>query len=99
RGGLASTERAAGSPSAALYAGEAFAPLREAMAALEPVENALAHPYFTGPAPCTLLIDEVEALWAPISGNDNWASLTAKLAAIDETRVAYDTPQVGASYS
>ena len=38
------------SPSAVLYAGEAFAPLREAMAALEPEEGALAHPYFTGPA-------------------------------------------------
>ena len=97
RGGLASTERAAGSPSAALYAGEAFAPLREAMAALEPQAGALAHPYFTGPAPCTMLIDEVEALWASIAGEDDWVPIRAKLAAIDEMRIAYDAPQADTS--
>ena len=99
RGGVASTERAARSPSATLYAGEAFAPVRGAMAALEPKAGALTHCYFTGPAPCTMLIDEVEALWASIAGEDDWAPIRVKLAAIDEMRLAYDAPQVDAQSS
>ncbi len=39
------------------------------------------HPYWSG-EPCSLLIDEVEALWAPIAENDDWAPLYAKIAAI-----------------
>ena len=40
-----------------------------------------------------MLIDEVEALWAPIAGEDDWAPIRVKLAAIDEMRIAYDAPQ------
>jgi hypothetical protein len=29
-----------------------------------------------------MLIDEVEALWAPIAEHDDWAPLNAKIAAI-----------------
>ncbi len=41
-----------------------------------------AHPYFSGDAPCTMLIDEVEAIWSSIDQHDDWAPLDAKLAAI-----------------
>ena len=47
------------------------------------------HPYFQGPKPCTMLIDEVEALWEPIAAEDDWRPLQAKLAAIAEMRAAY----------
>ena len=97
RGGLASAERAAGSPVAALYAGEAFASLRAALVALEPVERALAHSYFAGAAPCTMLIDEVETLWADIAADDDWAPLRAKLAAIEAMRSAYEGSQSDAA--
>lgn len=40
------------------------------------------HPYWADDAPCTMLIDEVEALWAPIADRDDWAPLHAKVAAI-----------------
>ena len=40
------------------------------------------HPYWADDAPCTMLIDEVEALWAPIAERDDWAPLHAKVAAI-----------------
>ncbi|WP_017668029.1 protein adenylyltransferase SelO family protein [Sandarakinorhabdus sp. AAP62] len=40
------------------------------------------HPYWADEAPCTMLIDEVEALWAPIAEQDDWAPLHAKVAAI-----------------
>lgn len=44
--------------------------------------DAPAHPYWADVAPCTMLIDEVEALWAPIAERDDWAPLHAKIAAI-----------------
>ena len=40
-----------------------FGMLRDAEPSLS-AAAALAHPYFSGGAPCTILIDEVEALWA-----------------------------------
>lgn len=91
-GGLASADRAAASPSAARYAETAFAPVREALAGLEPAAGAnLGHPYFAGRTPCTLLIDEVEALWAPIAAADDWSAFTDKLAAIARMAEAYGT--------
>ena len=45
------------------------------------------HAYFHG-APCTMLIEEVEALWAPIAEADDWVPLHAKLAAIETMREA-----------
>jgi serine/tyrosine/threonine adenylyltransferase len=41
-----------------------------------------AHAYWSDEAPCTMLIDEVEALWAPIAERDDWGPLHAKVAAI-----------------
>ncbi len=91
-GGLASERRAAASPSAALYASEAFAPVRASLEAMTAREaGRLAHPYFAGADPCTLLIDEVEALWAPIAEGDDWSALHAKLAAIESMAEAYGT--------
>ena len=40
------------------------------------------HRYFRQPAPCTVLIDEVEALWAPIAASDDWSAFNAKIDAI-----------------
>ncbi|GJE41666.1 protein adenylyltransferase SelO [Methylobacterium soli] len=91
-GGLASLERAARSPAAAFYASEGFAPVREALGSLQPAPDArLDHPYFAAPSPCTLLIDEVEAIWAPIAQADDWSLFRAKLAAIDAMAQAYGT--------
>ncbi|RDE06547.1 protein adenylyltransferase SelO family protein [Sphingomonas aracearum] len=39
------------------------------------------HPYWSG-EPCSMLIDEVEAIWAAIDRNDDWRPLHAKVAAI-----------------
>ena len=44
--------------------------------------SAPSHPYWADDAPCTMLIDEVEALWAPIAERDDWAPLYAKIDAI-----------------
>ncbi len=91
-GGLASETRAARSPAAAYYEGEGFARVRQALRTLAPDPAArLDHPYFQRATPCTMLIDEVEALWAPIAAGDDWSAYRAKLAAIDEMAEAYGT--------
>jgi hypothetical protein len=36
-----------------------------------------------------MLIDEVEAIWAPIAEKDDWSALERKLAQIAEMREAY----------
>jgi uncharacterized protein YdiU (UPF0061 family) len=62
--------------------GETFAAVRAALQGYKPRDGArLDHPYFTG-RPCTMLIDEVEALWAPIAERDDWSAFHAKIAAI-----------------
>jgi hypothetical protein len=56
----------------------------------EPVDAArLDLPYFQRPAPCTMLIDEVEAIWAPIAASDDWSLLERKLLQIAEMGEAY----------
>ena len=89
-GGHASQARAARSPAAEFYKGEAFEPLFAALGTLEPREDArLDHAYFQQERPCTMLIDEVEAIWAPIAEADDWSAFRGKLEAIALMREAY----------
>ena len=89
-GGHASQTRAAASPSADHYATADFKPLLDAMGTHAPVPGLqLAHPYFARRTPCTMLIDEVEAIWAPIAQADDWSLFHAKLDAIAQMREAY----------
>ena len=46
--------------------------------------------------PCTLLIDDVEAVWAAIAERDDWRPFEAQLEAIEELRRA-SNPPVGAA--
>ncbi len=87
--GMASGERAASSPSAEHYRTEAFEAARARMAEHAIVDEArLLHPYFQRATPCTMLIDEVEALWAPIAAADDWSAFESKLADIALMREA-----------
>jgi uncharacterized protein YdiU (UPF0061 family) len=62
--------------------GEAFAPVRAALDGYSPRPGVrLDHPYFAD-RPCTMLIEDVEAIWAPIAGEDDWSLFRAKIAAI-----------------
>jgi serine/tyrosine/threonine adenylyltransferase len=51
--------------------------------------GAPSHAYWADAAPCTMRIDEVEALWAPIAERDDWAPLHAKIAAIRRMGAAH----------
>ncbi len=60
--------------------GQASGALGEALAAYTPVADT--HPYWADPAPQSMLIEEVEAIWAPIAESDDWSLLEAKIAAL-----------------
>jgi len=89
-GGEASAARALAGPRAALYGEPAFAALRRQFAAFEPDRpERLDSPVFARAEPEEMLIEEVEALWAPIAQADDWSALHAKLARLEATRAAY----------
>ena len=93
---MASEARAARSPAAGHYASPAFEPVRAAMANHAPApDTRLDHPYFTKLAPCTMLVEEVEAIWAPIAENDDWSAFDGKLERIETARVAYGLDPLG----
>ncbi|MDI1366535.1 MAG: selenoprotein O, partial [bacterium] len=64
---------------------------RRRLADFEPERpERLAHPVFGRDEPEELLVEEVEALWAPIATTDDWAPAYAKLERIEAARQAYD---------
>ncbi|MCA3254966.1 MAG: YdiU family protein, partial [Alphaproteobacteria bacterium] len=73
--------RRGASPADATYAEAAFAPFVEQIAAYAP-SAPLDHPYWADAEPCSMLIDEVEAIWDAIATRDDWAPFEAKIAAI-----------------
>ena len=85
--GGADPARVAASPIAATYAepswAEAIAALRAAAPAT-PTETLFAAPYAARSAPVTMLVDEVEAIWAPIADSDDWTGLERKITEIRE---------------
>lgn len=61
--------------------GEPFTGVRAQLAHYAP-RKPRDHPYWSGDAPCAMLIDEVEDIWAAIARDDDWSRLNAKVAAI-----------------
>ena len=57
------------------------------------------HPYWDDDAPQSMLIDEVEAIWAAIAEGDDWQPLHAKVAALRRMGQAHGTPPVPAGHS
>ena len=47
-----------------------------------PLPHALDHDYWRDDEPCSMHIDEVEAIWAAIADADDWAPFEAKIASI-----------------
>ena len=85
--GGAPPDRIAASPHRAAYEGEHWSGVIALLRGATPsaaAATALAQPYFSGEAPCTMLIDEVEAIWAPIAERDDWTFLGNKIKAMRE---------------
>lgn len=67
---------------ATAYADLVWGPFREAIAHFVPIPLARDHAYWSDDLPCSMHIDEVEAIWRAIDSDDDWAPLHAKVAAI-----------------
>ena len=65
-------------------AGEVYrdSPFESLAKALEGRQRPLDHPYWSDSAPCSMLIDEVEAIWSSIADHDDWSPFDAKIEAI-----------------
>jgi hypothetical protein len=63
------------------YRSGAFAAFREKIAAYESAAP-LDHEYWSDEGPCSMHIDEVEAIWSRIAEADDWSALEAKVAAV-----------------
>ena len=92
-GGCISAERAGKSPSKDFYNAGNFTVVRQALQEYSPFAGARTdHSYFSRSMPCTMLIDEVEAIWAPIAEKDDWTAFQAKLDSIAEMGDAFGNP-------
>jgi uncharacterized protein YdiU (UPF0061 family) len=67
------------SPADHAYAAEPFAAFRAAVEGFAPFEGALTHPYWSDAGPCSLHIDEVEAIWSRIDEADDWTLFHRKI--------------------
>lgn len=73
-------QRRAPSPADPVYENAHFAKLEPAMAVY--ASGPPSHAYWSDAGPCSMHIDEVEAIWQRIDEADDWEPLTAKVAAI-----------------
>lgn len=88
-GGLASEARAQAGPRAAFYQGEDFLAWFNWLDRFQPERpDRLKHAYFQATEPVSLVIEEVEAVWAKIAENDDWSGFHQKLANITSLREA-----------
>jgi uncharacterized protein YdiU (UPF0061 family) len=92
-GGPASEGRAMAGPRAGVYGREEAADFRRLIAGYAPDRpERLEAAFFASAEPEEMLIDEVEAIWAPIAEADDWSLFEAKLARINVMREAYGLP-------
>jgi len=71
--------------------------LAEALAGYAALAND--HPYWSGNGPESMLIDEVEAVWAAIAERDDWTPLSAKVAAVRALGEALGEPPQPAGHA
>lgn len=69
-------------PAAEAYEEDSFADFRPLVAGYAALPGAAGHAYWSDEGPCSMHIDEVEAIWSAIDERDDWAPLEAKIAAV-----------------
>ena len=79
-------------PGDELYRSDDFDDLRTL---LEGRQGQAHHPYWSDPAPCSMHIDEVEAIWAAIADHDDWSPFESKIEAIRRLGEAMTSDAVG----
>ena len=82
--------RALAGPRGEIYRRPEFEDLRREVAGAEPDRpERLDHPFFRRESPVELLIDRIEAIWAPIAASDDWSLFNAAMAEIEQARTAW----------
>ncbi|HEX5237835.1 MAG TPA: YdiU family protein [Sphingomicrobium sp.] len=66
-------------PGVELYPGDPFRELARLLAGRERLQS---HPYWADPAPCSMHIDAVEAIWSAIADRDDWQPFDDKVRAV-----------------
>lgn len=78
------------SPQAGLYKLDSFKAVKKSLEFFEVNDETKAsHPYFEGNKACSLLIDELENIWADIADRDDWTKFEKKLEQIRSFRGVY----------
>ena len=77
--------------------GEADGALGEALSGYQPITQT--HPYWNDTEPQSMLIEEVEAIWAAIDEGDDWGPLHAKIAALRRMGEAHGPAPVPAGHA
>jgi uncharacterized protein YdiU (UPF0061 family) len=77
--------------------GAAKGALGAALAGYSPLPSD--HPYWSDAAPQSMLIEEVEAIWAAIDEGDDWAPLHAKIAMLRRMGEAHGAPPEPAGHA
>lgn len=77
--------------------GAAQGELGEVLAGYTPLASD--HPYWADAAPQSLLVDEVEAIWAAIDAGDDWGPLHAKVASLRRMGEAHGPAPVPAGHA
>jgi uncharacterized protein YdiU (UPF0061 family) len=87
--GEASAARAAQSPLASFYEADLFRPIRaQILARASERPERLSHALFQRQGPPSLVIENVEAIWAPIAERDDWSAFEGMLAEIESLKDA-----------
>lgn len=82
--------RALAGPRGEIYRRPEFEDFRREVAGAEPDRpERLDHPVFRRESPVELLIDRIEAIWAPIAASDDWSLFNAAMAEIEQARTAW----------
>jgi uncharacterized protein YdiU (UPF0061 family) len=68
-------------PGEEVYGSEPFRALAKALEGRE-LKSSRSHPYWSDGGPCSMHIEEVEALWSAIAENDDWEPIKRKVNAI-----------------
>jgi hypothetical protein len=66
-------------PGVELYPGDAF---RDLARLLQGRQRPQSHPYWSDPEPCSMHIEEVEAIWSAIAERDDWQPFDDKVRAV-----------------
>jgi uncharacterized protein YdiU (UPF0061 family) len=89
--------RRAPSPFDQAYGDDAFRHVERLLAGHDPVPAALDHDYWSDAQPCSMHIEEVEAVWSRIDEADDWRVLEEKITAVRRMGEAYAAGRTASS--